>query len=113
MGVPSRRGLLRKGGSPRSPRSWDSLEPIFLSPARGFWQGDNCTALLSCLLLGYYTVFYVPPEKRDKGRTPISSLLLALQNARYTYRGRRRPHASCGCPARFNELDCEFNMYFE
>ena len=54
-----------------------------------------------------------PPEKRDKGRTPISSLLLALQNARYTYRGRRRPHASCGCPARFNELDCEFNMYFE
>jgi hypothetical protein len=32
-------------------------------------------------------------EKREKGRTPISSLLLALQNARYTYRGRRRPPA--------------------
>src|ERR1017187_3417741 len=72
MGVPSRRGLLRKGGSPRSPRSWDSLEPIFLSPARGFWQGDNCTALLSCLLLGYYTVFYVPPPKSaTRGAPPF------------------------------------------
>ena len=87
--------------------------PYFFRQPEVFGKGTIFTALLSCLPLGYYTVFYVPPEKRDKGRTPISSLLLALQNARYTYRGRRRPHASCGCPARFNELDCEFNMYFE